>query len=486
VISNRTQTLILLGTLAVAAAGLLIPAPPAPTEDRFTLFAASGVEKLAEDLAVEAFAGTGVGVAVETGSGHTVLRRIRNGHVPDALIAADERTIDRLAAEQRIDPRNVVPLMEVPLVVVIPGNAPAPVHEAEHLLSPSVRSIAVGTADSELGRTTETALKTLGLWFELLHRFRPCPTSEIAVNRVRRGWVDAAIVYGTDVAGTPGVKVLANAIAPNSYSPVRYQAALLDGAANAGAARRFLDYLKTPEARHRIASYVQGQRIPVAPDRRTRVWMPFLLSVRATCLALMIAFPPALLIAAYLARGRRTFFRRLVEALVTLPLVIPPVAVGCVLLLLFTRGGLVDRWLGMPIAFTWQSAALAAAVMSLPLAVRPMQRAFAAVDPAYLKAASTLGGSAFGNFVLVVLPLSGRGVLAGLLLAFARAFGEFGATLLVAGNVPVLTRTLPQALAVEVESGDPGVALILLGIAVGVAFSVCVAVSWLGPERKRS
>jgi molybdate transport system permease protein len=486
VISNRTQTLILLGTLAVAAAGLLIPVPAAPTEDRFTLFAATGVAKLAEDLAAEAFAGTGTGVAIETGAGHTASRRIRQGHVPDALITADERTIDRLAAEQRIDPRNVVPLMEVPLVVVIPESTPAPVHEAEHLLSPSVRSIAVGAADTELGRTTETALKTLGLWFELLHRFRPCPTSEIAVNRVRRAWVDAAIVYGTDVAGTPGVNVLVNAIAPSSYSPVRYQAALLNGAANSGAARRFLDYLKTPEARRRIGSYVQGRRMPVAPDHRTRIWMPFLLSVRATCLAMMLAFPLALLIAAYLARGRRTLFRGLVEALVTLPLVIPPVAVGCVLLLLFTQGGPVDRWLGMPIAFTWQSAALAAAVMSFPLAVRPMQRAFAAVDPAYLKAASTLGGSAFGNFVLVVLPLSGRGVLAGLLLAFARAFGEFGATLLVAGNVPALTRTLPQALAVEVESGDPGVALILLGIAVGVAFLICLAVTWLGPERRRA
>jgi len=306
------------------------------------------------------------------------------------------------------------------------------------------------------------------------------------VNRVRRAWVDAAIVYGTDVAGIPGVKVLARAIPPNSYSPVRYQAAVLEGAANPDAGRRFLDYLKTAEARHRIASYGRGRRTPVAPDHRRRVWMPFLLSVRATCLAVMLALPAALFIAAYLARGRRTILRRLVEALVTLPLVLPPVAVGCILLLLFTRGGPVDRWLGLPIAFTWQAAALAAAVMCLPLAVRPMQRAFAAVDPAYLKVASTLGGTAFGNFVTIVLPLSGRAVLAGFLLAFARAFGEFGATLLVAGNVPALTRTLPQALAVEVESGDSGVALVLLSIAVGIAFLICLAVTWLGPERKRS
>ena len=139
----------------------------------------------------------------------------------------------------------------------------------------------------------------------------------------------------------------------------------------------------------------------------------------------------------------------IVESLLTLPIVLPPTAVGIVLLMLLAKDSLIGRLLesvGIDVVFTWKAAALAAAVMSFPLFVRSARTAFEEIDPRLLGIARTLGDSPLRAFYRVALPLARRGIIAGALLAFCRALGEFGATILIAGNIPGKTQTLALAI----------------------------------------
>lgn len=152
--------------------------------------------------------------------------------------------------------------------------------------------------------------------------------------------------------------------------------------------------------------------------------------------------------------------RELLDTLLTLPMVLPPTVLGYYLLVLIGRNGPLGGWLqasfGINLVFTWQAAVIAAAVAALPLVFKPARAAFEGVDPQLEQAARTLGVSEAGIFFRVSLPLAWRGILAGLLLAFARAMGEFGATLMVAGSIPGRTQTLSIAIYEAVQAGQDG------------------------------
>lgn len=176
--------------------------------------------------------------------------------------------------------------------------------------------------------------------------------------------------------------------------------------------------------------------------------------------------------------------RELLDTLLTLPMVLPPTVLGYYLLVLIARRGPVGGWLdeqfGIQLVFTWQAAVIAATVVTLPLVFKPARAAFEAVDRQLETAARTLGLRAWAVFLRVSLPLAWRGILAGLLLAFARAMGEFGATLMVAGSIPGRTQTLSAAVYDAVQAGREGSALFL----VLVMTVVCLAVL-LGAGRLR-
>ena len=163
-------------------------------------------------------------------------------------------------------------------------------------------------------------------------------------------------------------------------------------------------------------------------------------------------------------RGKRFRGATLVETVVMLPLVLPPTVVGYYLLLVLGRGSPVADWLGWRILFTWPAAAIASAIVGLPLLVQAARAAIAGVDPALEQAARTLGSSELAVLWRVTLPLARRGILAGLVLAATRALGEFGATLMVAGNIPGRTQTLPLAVydAVQNRQYDQANAMVLL------------------------
>jgi molybdate transport system permease protein len=189
--------------------------------------------------------------------------------------------------------------------------------------------------------------------------------------------------------------------------------------------------------------------------------------------ATMLMVPPGLLLAWVLARYRFRG-RLLVDTFVSLPLVMPPVATGLILLMLFApRGplGAVLGRLGIEVVFTWKAVVLAMAVMGLPLFVRTARAGFEQVDRRYESVAATLGAAPLRVFFTVSLPLAAPAVAAATVLGFARALGEFGATIMIAGSIPGATRTLAVAIYSFAETGRDRDALVLLAMSVAIAFA---------------
>ncbi len=182
-------------------------------------------------------------------------------------------------------------------------------------------------------------------------------------------------------------------------------------------------------------------------------------------------------------------FKRVLETLVLLPLVLPPVATGLILLKLFSRRSPVGYWLyekGIEIVFNWKGVLVAMAVMSFPLLVRSVRTSFSEVNPRLEQIAATLGVSGISIFFRITIPLAARGIVAGSLLAFSRALGEFGATVLVAGNIPGKTQTLSLAIFNFVQLGKDEEAYTLLWITMGLAFGAVWISEWLFRAKHRA
>jgi len=188
--------------------------------------------------------------------------------------------------------------------------------------------------------------------------------------------------------------------------------------------------------------------------------------------ATAMVLPPGVAIAWVLAR-RRFSGRTLVETLVSLPLVLPPVATGLILLMVLSRRGAIGRILesaGIEVVFTWKAVVLAMGVMGLPLLVRTARAGFEQVNQRYEQVASTLGAPPSRVFFTISLPLAWPSIVAGAVLAFARALGEFGATIVVAGSIPGATRTLAVAIYSYTETGQDRQAAVLLLVSASIAF----------------
>lgn len=207
-----------------------------------------------------------------------------------------------------------------------------------------------------------------------------------------------------------------------------------------------------------------------------------LFTLLVAALSTLLILPPGLALAWLLARGTWRG-KTLVETLVSLPLVIPPVATGLVLLKLFGRKGplgwLLTQCFGLEIVFTWKAVVLATAVMSFPLLVRGARVAFEEVSSRYEETALTLGASPWRLFWSVTLPLARRGLLAACVISFARALGEFGATIMVAGMIPGETVTLALGIYHEVQLGNDASALLLLLLSAALAFGAMLLSSRL-------
>lgn len=216
---------------------------------------------------------------------------------------------------------------------------------------------------------------------------------------------------------------------------------------------------------------------------------PIFLSIRVALLATVIAFFLGVLFA-YLLTKKKVPGKNIWETILILPMILPPSIVGYLLLKVFGKRGPIGAFLldtfGIQIVFTWIACVIAATVVALPLMYQNAKGAFQSVDPSYELAAKTLGSSSFKVFRTVTFPLSGPGIVSGIVLTFARALGEFGATLMLAGNIPGKTQTIPTAIYYAVVVGKDEKASMLVLIMVLFSFALIFGLNmWLKRREKR-
>jgi molybdate transport system permease protein len=211
------------------------------------------------------------------------------------------------------------------------------------------------------------------------------------------------------------------------------------------------------------------------------IWQITWFTVATAALATALMLPPGLALAWLLARGHFRG-RVLLETAVSLPLVMPPVATGLLLLGLFAPFGPIGRILGgigIDVVFTWKAVVLAMTVMGLPLLVRTARAGIEQVDRRFEAAAATLGAGPLRVFFTITLPLARPAVIAGAVLGFARALGEFGATVMIAGSIPGSTRTLAVGIYSFAETGRDRDAFVLVGVSAAIAFVALLAANWM-------
>lgn len=217
-------------------------------------------------------------------------------------------------------------------------------------------------------------------------------------------------------------------------------------------------------------------------------WQIVWFTAWVSALSTLVILPFGLALAWVLAR-RDWPGKSIVETFVSLPLVMPPVATGLILLKLFGRrggiGGFLHDKLNLDIIFTWRAVLLALSVMSMPLLVRAARVAFEEVNPRLEQIARTLGAGDWRVFFTITVPLAARGIIGGMLLAFARALGEFGATIMVAGSIPGKTQTISLAIFQDVQLGDDAHAYRLLGVSVMLAFAAVWCSEFFLRRRKK-
>ena len=210
-------------------------------------------------------------------------------------------------------------------------------------------------------------------------------------------------------------------------------------------------------------------------------WQITLFSIAVGLASTLLILPFGIALAWLFAR-KEWPLKSIVETAVLLPLVMPPVSTGLILLKIFGRRSPLGQWLyerGIEIVFNWKGVLIAMSVMSFPLLVRSVRTSFAEVNPRLEQIAATLGASPLRIFFVITIPLAYKGIVAGALLAFSRALGEFGATILLAGNIPGKTQTLSLAIYNYVQLGKDSDAYVLLGITVVLAFLFVWCSEWL-------
>lgn len=420
------------------------------------VFAAASLSDALRELAPAYETRTGVRVVFTFGGSSTLARQIEAGAPADLFLSADEEKMNALASRGRIVEETRTSVLSNTLVVVGKDLRVA-------------RSVALADpASVPAGIYARKWIESIGQWNAIAPKVIPTENVRGALAAVKSGNVDSAVVYASDVRNEP----IAYRVPREEGPPISYPFAVVRGAENEVGARRLLGYLTSREAMRVFAEY--GFHGPYRAHGAYRAYRSdrgvLGITLRAAGAATLLILPPGMLVAWLLARFAWRG-KSLVETLVALPIVMPPVATGLILLELFGRRGAIGKWLPFDVVFTWRAVVLAMVVMSFPLFVRAARVAFEEVDPRFEQIARTLGARDARVFFTITLPLAARGIVSGMLLAFARAIGEFGATILVAGNIPGRTTTLSLAIYDHVQLGRDAEAFRLVGIAVVIAFA---------------
>lgn len=428
----------------------------------------------------------------------TVVHQVDHGAHVDLVMTADGTWMDLLVTNRQVDAQTRVDLARNRLVAVVhKQRAPSP-KTPRDLGGGDVARIGVAAGTVPAGMRAREALEYLGLSEATGGKLIAARNVRGALALAARDQVDAALVYRSDAWASDAVRV-AFEIPPLAHGPIIYPAALTHAGAASPAARQFLRFMQGPEAQLAFAEAGFDTASAAAQVPSNAAWRhaiphadgvvePLRLSVSIAAMSLALSVVPAVLLGWLLAR-REFFGKSLVSTALLTPLVLPPVVVGFLLLETFGRGGPLAPLLsalGLQVAFTQLGAVLAAAVVGFPLLVLLSRLAIELVDVRYEQVAQTLGLTPLQAFVRITLPMALPGLAAGCLLAFARALGEFGATTVLASDIPGQTRTLALAIfALYEQPGLQSEAHRLVWISIGLCAAALVGYEWLSRVQKR-
>jgi len=423
------------------------------------------------------------------------------GTPADLFFSADQQWMDWVAERGALREDTRIDLVGNQIVVVIPSRSDTRVSRPDDLLGPSVRHIAMAGENVPAGRYGRAALEATGVWDEVADRVVRGGNVRAALEWVALGEADAGVVYGTDAIAEDRVKV-AFSFPPGTHPPITYPAAVLERAPFPDLAAAFLEFCQSGEATtvFREAGFrplsqgsaegsegIQTQTLtqdPPLPSPWSAIRLSFLVALAAT----FAGFLPAVWLGWVLAR-KEFFGKSFIATVVLVPLVLPPVVTGFILLSILGTQAPLGAWLaglGLPIPFTLLGATLAALTVGLPLYVVSVRNAFQAVDPSYEEVAWTLGRRPWPTFLRVSFPLALPGIAAGAVLAFARALGEFGATVVLAGNVEGSTRTIALAVYTLLESPQGREAIwVLVGASVVLSLLALLGFEALSRHQRR-
>jgi molybdate transport system permease protein len=425
------------------------------SQEAVEVAAAASTREPMDRLAADFQAKTGIKVQVTLGPSSILAKQIEEGGSAALFLSADEGWADYLNKKGLVARRK--DLLTNRLVVIVPADSAMKITSLTDLAAKGFKRIALAGPGVPAGTYAREALVKAGIWENVKDRVVSGKDVRATLAFVEQKEVEAGFVYVTDADVSDRVRV-AYRVPENMHRPIRYPLVQVKQTPIRPQAEEFFQYLGSPEAASvfRKAGFgvAQGKHdtgIPVSGATSGRFlglaaedWRAVLLSLEVAGLAVLLSLPAGVGLAWLLAR-KNFLGKTLVETLVNLPLVLPPVVTGYLLLILLGKNGWIgswlDDWFGIRIALTWWAAVFAVGIMGFPLLVRAIRLAFQGIDPRLYQAARSLGAGRADAFFSVSLPLARNGVIAGVVLAFARALGEFGATLMFAGDQPH-TRTL--------------------------------------------
>lgn len=440
-------------------------APPAPDSTLLVLAAASLTDVLPL-VAREWEEAGGMRVEFSFDATSRLAPQTLQGGQADLFFSADQDWMDWVQEHGGIDPRTRVDLLGNEIVVVVPRRPTVPISGPGDLVRGEIRHIALAGENVPAGRYAQAALESTGVWDQLSDRVVRAGNVRGALEWVALGEVDAGIVYRTDAVAEGRVRVVF-AFPPGSHPPILYPAAVLARASHPDQAEAFLRLCRgEPGTRifgeagfHPLAGSseeggLENQSREPGPAPLPDPWSAVRLSFWVALAATLAGFVPAVWFGWILAR-RDFIGKTALTTIALVPLVLPPVVTGFILLSILGTQSPLGSWLdavGIPVPFTVLGATLAALAVGFPLYVISVRNAFQTVDSSYEAVAWTLGKRPWPTFLRVSFPLALPGIAAGAVLAFARALGEFGATVVLAGNVEGRTRTIALAVYTLLES----------------------------------
>lgn len=427
-----------------------------------TVFAASGMTNAIEELGRLYEMETGVKVVCNLDSSSRLARQIQAGAQADIFISANDKWIDFLQDNNLVAPANRKALVSTDLVLIVPNDSiySDNVRFDSNFAESFTGSLAIGDyTHVPAGVYAKQSMDKLGVFEHFEDKLALCSNVSAALRFVEIGQCQAGIVYMSSAISSSKVRIAAT-ISCDVHAPVIFTAAVCNRQNKA--AFEFLEFLNAPKnsklfacfgfktpKQHGIEPYNIVTANTAAFFLNEDEWSVLKLSIKVASFCVVLITVPGIAMGWFLARAK---FRgkMLLEALVHLPLIMPPVVTGYLALVMLSKksfiGGMLYDHFGISLPFTWYAAVITSAIMGIPLLIRSVKLAVQLIDQRLEKAASTLGATPLKVFITVTLPLALPGIISGLILAFARSLGEFGATATFAGNIPGKTRTLSLAI----------------------------------------